>query len=634
MIECRGVSFSYDGAVLALDGVDLNIEDGEFFCILGGNGSGKSTFAKHLNALLQPDAGTVRIDGMDASDPELVYDIRSTAGMVFQNPDDQLVATLVEDDVAFGPENLGVPSAQIAQRVREALKGVGLVGFERHETHALSGGQKQRVALAGVLAMEPRVLILDEASSMLDPRGRKGLMKACHALHDCGMTIVMITHFMEEAAEADRVAVFRAGRVAMLGTPEEILTRADELAQLNLDMPASCCLGTALRAKGVPVHAQVREVDMVAEIAQAYADRSGEDTAGRSSASDSRVLDNASSATDGAAASEPVIEISHLSHSYSLSARERRRWHKRSAVAGKSSKQALWGNDPSSPWALRDVSLTVRRGEFLGLAGHTGSGKSTLVQHLNGLIRPQEGFVRALGLDLANKKDAAAVKAKVGVVFQYPERQLFAETVTQDVAFGPHNLGLSQAEVVRRVESSLARVGLDLATVGDKSPFELSGGQQRRVAFAGVLAMEPEVLVLDEPMAGLDPAARSDFLELIDRLHHGGLTVVMVSHSMDDLANCCDRIVVMNEGTVFAEGTPAQVFAHADELKSIGLGVPAAQRMALALAEAGVPLRYDGLYTVESLAVELSGLLLGRAEGPSGASRRADSGASAREEGC
>ncbi len=634
MIECRGVSFSYDGAVPALDGVDLNIEDGEFFCILGGNGSGKSTFAKHLNALLQPDAGTVRINGMDASDPELVYDIRSTAGMVFQNPDDQLVATLVEDDVAFGPENLGVPSAQIAQRVREALKGVGLVGFERHETHALSGGQKQHVALAGVLAMEPRVLILDEASSMLDPRGRKGLMKACHALHDRGMTIVMITHFMEEAAEADRVAVFRAGRVAMLGTPEEILTRADELAQLNLDMPASCCLGTALRAKGVPVHAQVREVDMVAEIAQAYADRSGEDTAGRPSASDSRVLDNASSATDGTAASEPVIEISHLSHSYSLSARERRRWHKRSATAGKSNKQALWGNDPSSPWALRDVSLAVRRGEFLGLAGHTGSGKSTLVQHLNGLIRPQEGSVRALGLDLSNKKDAATVKAKVGVVFQYPERQLFAETVAQDVAFGPHNLGLPQDEVARRVASSLTRVGLDLSTVGDKSPFELSGGQQRRVAFAGVLAMEPEVLVLDEPMAGLDPAARRDFLELIDRLHRDGLTVVMVSHSMDDLANCCDRIVVMNEGAVFAEGTPAQVFARADELKSIGLGVPAAQRMALALTEAGVPLRRGGLYTVESLADELADLLIGRSDGSSNVSDKAKSETVTREEGC
>lgn len=634
MIECRGVSFSYDGAVPALDGVDLNIEDGEFFCILGGNGSGKSTFAKHLNALLQPDAGTVRINGMDASDPELVYDIRSTAGMVFQNPDDQLAATLVEDDVAFGPENLGVPSAQIAQRVREALKGVGLVGFERHETHALSGGQKQRVALAGVLAMEPRVLILDEASSMLDPRGRKGLMKACHALHDRGMTIVMITHFMEEAAEADRIAVFQAGRVAMLGTPEEILTRADELAQLNLDMPASCCLGRSLRAKGVPVCAQVREADMVSEIAQAYTERSGLDIAEQPSASDSHVLDNGSSAADGIGASEPVIEISHLSHSYSLSARERRRWHKRSTTADASSKQALWGNDPNSPWALRDVTLTVRRGEFLGLAGHTGSGKSTLVQHLNGLIRPQEGSVCALGLDLSNKKDAAAVKAKVGMVFQYPERQLFAETVAQDVAFGPRNLGLPQDEVARRVASSLARVGLDLAAIGDKSPFELSGGQQRRVAFAGVLAMEPEVLVLDEPMAGLDPAARRDFLGLIDRLHREGLTVVMVSHSMDDLANCCDRIVVMNEGAVFAEGTPSQVFAHANELKSIGLGVPAAQRMALALAQAGVPLRCDRLYTVELLADELAGLLPGCADGPLRVPSQTGSKIATREEGC
>lgn len=634
MIECRGVSFSYDGAVSALDGVDLSIKDGEFFCILGGNGSGKSTFAKHLNALLQPDAGTVRINGMDASDPELVYDIRSTAGMVFQNPDDQLVATIVEDDVAFGPENLGVPSAQIAQRVREALKAVGLVGFERHETHALSGGQKQRVALAGVLAMEPRVLILDEASSMLDPRGRKGLMKACHALHERGMTIVMITHFMEEAAEADRVAVFQAGRVAMLGMPEEILTRADELAELNLDMPASCCLGMELRAKGVPVHAQVREVDMVAEVVEAYAERSGAGTAGQPSTPQLEIVGGTVSADNEDNVSEPVIELSHVSYSYSLSARERRRWHKRSATAGKSNKQALWGNDPSSPWALRDVSLTVRRGEFLGLAGHTGSGKSTLVQHLNGLIRPQEGSVRALGLDLSNKKDAAAVKAKVGVVFQYPERQLFAETVAQDVAFGPHNLGLPQDEVDRRVESSLSRVGLDLSTVGDKSPFELSGGQQRRVAFAGVLAMEPEVLVLDEPMAGLDPAARRDFLELIDRLHRDGLTVVMVSHSMDDLANCCDRIVVMNEGAVFAEGTPAQVFAHADELKSIGLGVPAAQRMALALAEAGVPLRCGGLYTVESLADELADLLVGRSDGSSNVSDKAKSETVTREEGC
>ena len=392
--------------------------------------------------------------------------------------------------------------------------------------------------------------------------------------------------------------------------------------------------GATEREKGVSVCAQVREADMVAEIAQAYAEWSGTDIAGQPSASDSHVLDNGSSAADGIAASELVIEISHLSHSYSLSARERRRWRKRSTTADASSKQALWGNDPNSPWALRDVSLTVRRGEFLGLAGHTGSGKSTLVQHLNGLIRPQEGSVCALGLDLSSKKDAAAVKAKVGVVFQYPERQLFAETVAQDVAFGPRNLGLPEDEVARRVASSLARVGLDLAAIGDKNPFELSGGQQRRVAFAGVLAMEPEVLVLDEPMAGLDPAARGDFLGLIDRLHREGLTVVMVSHNMDDLANCCDRIVVMNEGAVFAEGTPAQVFARANELKSIGLGVPAAQRMALALAQAGVPLRCDKLYTVEALADELAGLLLGCADVPLRVPCQGGSKAPTREEGC
>lgn len=373
---------------------------------------------------------------------------------------------------------------------------------------------------------------------------------------------------------------------------------------------------------------------MVAEIAQAYTERSEAGTAGQPSVSQLEIADGTVPADNKDNASEPVIELSHVSYSYSLSPRERRRWHKRSAAAGKSTKQALWGNDPSSPWALRDVSLTVRRGEFLGLAGHTGSGKSTLVQHLNGLIRPQEGSVCALGLDLSNKKDAAAVKAKVGVVFQYPERQLFAETVAQDVAFGPRNLGLPQDEVARRVASSLTRVGLDLVAIGDKSPFELSGGQQRRVAFAGVLAMEPEVLVLDEPMAGLDPAARRDFLGLIGRLHREGLTVVMVSHSMDDLANCCDRIVVMNEGAVFAEGTPTQVFARADELKSIGLGVPAAQRMALALAQAGVPLRCDKLYTVEALADELAGLLLGCADGPLGAPRQAGSKAPTREEGC
>ena len=223
MIECRGVSFSYDGAVSALDGIDLNIEDGEFFCILGGNGSGKSTFAKHLNALLQPDAGTVRINGMDASDPELVYDIRSTAGMVFQNPDDQLVATLVEDDVAFGPENLGVPSAQIAQRVREALKGVGLVGFERHETHALSGGQKQRVAIARALMLKPDILCFDEPTSALDPELTGEVLKVIKSLKTGNSTMIVVTHEMDFAKNVSDKVIFMAdGVIEEYGEPKQL----------------------------------------------------------------------------------------------------------------------------------------------------------------------------------------------------------------------------------------------------------------------------------------------------------------------------------------------------------------------------------------------------------------------------
>lgn len=253
MIHCTDIEFTYDGERLALAGVDLHVAPGEFVCILGGNGSGKSTLAKHLNALLLPDRGTVTVDGYDTAEPRDVYRIRSTAGMVFQNPDDQLVASLIENDVAFGPENLGVPTDDLRQRVADALADVGLQGFDKRETAALSGGQKQRVAIAGVLAMEPSILILDEATAMLDPRGRAGLMRVVRELHERGMTVVMITHFMEEAAAADRVVVLDGGEVRMDGAPEEVLVRADELRSLSLEVPFACRLSLELQAAGVPV---------------------------------------------------------------------------------------------------------------------------------------------------------------------------------------------------------------------------------------------------------------------------------------------------------------------------------------------------------------------------------------------
>lgn len=266
MIEFSHTGFTYDGTSFVLDDVNARIEQGQFVCILGGNGSGKSTLAKHINALLVPDEGSVRVLGRDTADETATYFIRSSAGMVFQNPDDQLVASLVENDVAFGPENLGIPTPELRERVSQALADVGLQGFEKRETSALSGGQKQRVAIAGVLAMNPAILILDEATAMLDPRGRKGLMRVCHELHDRGMTIVMITHFMEEAAQADRVIILERGQVAADGAPSDVLVQADVLERLHLDVPFAAALSLELQKRGVPVKTHIEEATLKEEL--------------------------------------------------------------------------------------------------------------------------------------------------------------------------------------------------------------------------------------------------------------------------------------------------------------------------------------------------------------------------------
>ncbi len=264
-------------------------------------------------------------------------------------------------------------------------------------------------------------------------------------------------------------------------------------------------------------------------------------------------------------------------------------------------------------YALHNVTFTLEEGEFLAIAGHTGSGKSTLVQHLNGLANPTEGRVLWNGQDLAAKGVAAQARADIGVVFQYPEHQLFAASVYEDVAFGPRNMGLTEEEVDARVRRAMADVHLNFEALQQRSPFELSGGQQRRVAFAGVLAMEPTTLVLDEPVAGLDPASRADFLALIKRLHEQrNLTVVMVSHNMNDIAALASRMLVMHEGEIAFLGTPEEIFTqHAAELRKIGLGIPHAQRLSNELREQGMPLPVK-LYQPETLADEIARILNGQ----------------------
>lgn len=322
------------------------------------------------------------------------------------------------------------------------------------------------------------------------------------------------------------------------------------------------------------------------------------------------------------------IAFKGVSYSYTNPDRQEKKRRKRALKARRSAKAAqaaaeelaeeapslerygkpAWGTDADAVWALRDITFVLEDGEFLGIAGHTGSGKSTLIQHMNGLVHPTRGQVLCEGGDLADKHVAHQCRGQVGVVFQYPEHQLFAATVYDDVAFGPRNLKLSDDEVDRRVRAALHQVHLPFETVQERSPFELSGGQQRRVAFAGVLAMEPRTLVLDEPVAGLDPLARSEFLDLIEELHVGGLTVAMVSHNMDDLARLADCILVLNEGSQFALGAPAEVFSHPEELRAIGLDVPAAQKLACELRSEGFDLP-RALYTAETLADDLALLL-------------------------
>jgi len=259
---------------------------------------------------------------------------------------------------------------------------------------------------------------------------------------------------------------------------------------------------------------------------------------------------------------------------------------------------------PDSPFrseALLDISFTIEDGEFVGIIGHTGSGKSTLIQHLNGLLFPTEGTVTVGDIEVKKGTDLRALRRQAGLVFQYPEYQLFEESVCKDVAFGPKNLGLPEDEIARRVDRALRLVRLDPDVVGKRSPFDLSGGQRRRVAMAGVLAMEPQILILDEPAAGLDPAGRKEILRLMGDLHRGGMTIIMVSHSMDDVAQVATRVLVLDHGRLKMDGTPRDIYARGEELEAMGLGVPAMVRFTRALKAKGVDVPGD-ILTVREMA--------------------------------
>lgn len=521
-VRLAHVTLRYGDSV-ALDDVTLEVCRGERVCVLGANGSGKSTLASVICGLLAPDEGDVELAGhavCTGGVPDLAAyrDARRQLGLVFQNPDDQIVTSVVADDVAFGPENLGVPRAQISVRVARELRRVAMEKYAHADPSRLSGGQRQRVCIAGALAMEPAVLVLDEPSSLLDVRGRAAIMRVMGRLAAAGATLVHVTHFMDEALAADRVVVMQHGHVALEGTPDEVFAakNAQVIEALGLEMPFEARLAVALRQAGAA---------------------------------------GGAIAAPGAPSDKKPAACAHTAEPLAILARD------------------LGFSYGPGAQALDGVSLEVPVRATTAIVGQTGSGKSTLLRLLCGLEAADAGSLTVCGINAATKRGRRQVRRAVGYVMQHPERQLFAQTVAEDVAFGPRNQGLSAAEVEGRVAHALDLVGL--ADRRDASPFELSGGQQRLAAIAGVLAMEPELLVLDEPTAGLDPRGRARLRALMADLAAHGVTLLQVTHSMEDAARA-DHVVVLDQSHVLAAGTPAEVFCPANEpqLTAVGLGLP------------------------------------------------------------
>jgi energy-coupling factor transport system ATP-binding protein len=556
LIELDNLTYRHpeqeEGTPPTLNGISLRIEEGEFVALIGANGSGKTTLARHINALLLPTRGTVHIAGMDTHHKSSAAAIHTTIGMVFQHPEDQIVATTVEEDIAFGPENLALPTQEIRSRVEDALHAVQMSEQRKRPPHLLSAGQMQRVALAGVLAMRPRCIIFDETTAMLDPAGRRNAMEMIQHLHREGLTVILITHFMEEAVLAQRVIVLHQGQVAMDAPPERIFSSAATLDSLGLAPPPAVSIANLLRKSMPEIPQNVLTLENLLNLLPPFPNPDA------SSLLDPESLRNTKE--------HPAIISAHnLAYTYLV-------------------------DTPLAQQALKNVSLEIQHGQIHGLLGATGSGKSTLLQHLNGLLRPQQGKLRVGMHDLNDPHCALRdVRRMAGLVFQIPDNQLFEQYVGDEIAYGPRQMGLIQG-LRERVRQAMEIVGLDFETYKDRLTFALSGGERRKVALASTLAMQPKILLLDEPTAGVDPRSRREILAQFCTLAAEGTTLVLSSHRMDDLAALSQNLTVIHQGQDILQGTAMQVFSQRDALQKVGLDQPPVVRVAEELRSRGWPL--------------------------------------------
>lgn len=528
MIKIRDLTFEYfdrddEGnlteMVNAIRGINFDAEKGEFIVVAGVNGSGKSTFAKILNRLLLPIEGTVLIGGLDAMQEENIIPIRKMVGMVFQNPDDQLIGSVVEEDVAFGAENIGVPHKELVKRVEDALAQVGLLASMRIEE--LSGGGKQKVAIAGVLAMKPRCIVLDEATSMLDPKSRRDVLQLMKNLQKQGITIILITHLMEELLLADRIYVMHQGRLCMKGSREAIFAQSEKLREFGLELPMTVQLAHTLAQCGCVRTKELFSVPAIAE--RLYKEHPY-------AFLKDKTMESAGNAKKSETLSQAIV-FQHVN--------------------------LLYGKKP----ILTDVCCSIEKGSYTAIIGPSGAGKSTFLQMIPALISPTDGSIYVDGLEVTDTSaDITALRKKIGFIFQYPEQQLFAKNVYEDVVFGPRNVGISEVEAEKRAYEAIQFVGLP-QDVYDLPQDKLSGGQKRRVALAGVIAMQPDYLILDEPLAGLDPVGKKKMLDILRALHRdAGITVVVVSHDADAVVEDAEQVLYLQDGKIVEQGVPADAF--------------------------------------------------------------------------
>lgn len=576
----------------ALDGISLDIPSGQFTAILGPNGSGKSTLAKHLNVLLLPDEGTVWIDGKNTEDQEKLWEIRSTVGMVFQNPDNQIIGTSVEEDVAFGPENKNLSSNVIQKKVADSLSTVGLLHRRKDSPSRLSGGQKQKVAIAGVLAEKPGCIVLDEPTAMMDPKSRREVLEVVHRLNrESKITIVLITHHTEEVMQADNVILMDKGQILAQGTPEKIFGDLELLHQVKMDVPQVTELAYRLKERGVPIDVPVlTEEQLVEEVIKAY-----------------------SKNLEGKKNENMLLKSSQNDFEPSGSMQSER---KGKALLKGENLRFCYGSDTGNGHTiLDDVSFGIQEGDFIGLIGNSGSGKTTLMKHLNGLLKADSGTIYFENQNIYNKKYSLTyLRKEVGLVFQYPEQQLFGKTVLLDAMFGPLNLGMTKEEAGISAKESLKLVGMDESCY-KMSPFDLSGGQKRCVAIAGVLAMHPKILVLDEPAAGLDPETKKMVFELLEKIKKKrNIAVVLVSHHMEDVADYANKVWVLHEGKFQLTGSPKEIFSRTEVLREIGIGVPQVTSVTKKLMQEGFPIKNPAVTVSEAEEMIVQNFYLERGE--------------------